>query len=59
MNIQAIIASILAAVTGFAGGVVPTSSLPNIPFISDWDDDWDDRWDDDDDDDWDDDDWDD
>ncbi|MGP5620209.1 hypothetical protein [Corynebacterium casei] len=59
MNIQAIIASILAAVTGFAGGVAPTSSLPNIPFISDWDDDWDDRWDDDDDDDWDDDDWDD
>lgn len=36
MNIQAIIASILAAVTGFAGGVAPTSSLPNIPFISDW-----------------------
>ena len=58
MNIQAIIASILATITGFAGGVAPGSSIPNLPIISDWDD-WDDRWDDDDDDDWDDDDWDD
>ena len=58
MNIQAIIASILAAITGFAGGVAPASSIPNIPIISDLiDDDWDDDWDDDDDawdDDWDD-----
>lgn len=53
MNIQAIIASILAAITGFAGGVAPASSIPNIPIISDliddWDDDdddWDDHWDD-------------
>lgn len=50
MNIQAIIASILATITGFAGGVAPGSSIPNLPIISDWDD----RWDDDDDDDWDD-----
>jgi len=49
MNIQALIASILAAVTSFAGGVVPTSSIPDIPFVSDWDDDWDDLWDNDDD----------
>ena len=56
MNIQALIASILAAVTSFAGGIVPTSSIPDVPFVSDWDDDWDDLWDndDDDDDDWDD-----
>lgn len=58
MSIQAIIASILAAITGFAGGVAPASSIPNIPIISDLIDDWDDLWDDDDDwdDDWDDDD---
>ena len=55
MNIQAIIASILAAITGFAGGVAPASSIPNIPIIPDLIDDWDDLWDDDDD--WDDDDY--
>lgn len=55
MNIQALIASILAALTGIVGGVVPGSSIPALPIVADWDD-WDDDWDDDD---WDDDDWDD
>ena len=58
MSIAALIASIMAMVTSFTGGIIPAnSSLPIPPIVHDWDDwDDDDRWDDDD---WDDDDWDD
>lgn len=49
MNIQAIIASIIAAVLGVAGGVMPAGSSLSVPpavwnVVDDWDD-WDD-WDD-------------
>lgn len=62
MSIQALIASVLAAITGAVGGIAPTgSSLPLPHFVheiaddifdidfdddDDQDDDWDDDWDD-------------